>query len=77
MSRIHSTEFTAWGKTQEIRYVCDDGEACDARWQDQEAESLENQVKAIILEQVSLPGTPFGIAARATTSIMKLLELPF
>jgi len=33
VNRIHSTEFTAWGKTQEIRYVCDDVDACDERWQ--------------------------------------------
>ena len=33
VNRIHSTEFTAWGRTQEIRYVCDDGDACDERWQ--------------------------------------------
>ncbi len=88
VNRIHSTEFTAWGRTQEIRYVCDDGDACDERWQalDQE-DSLEEQIESIIVEEILNEAPNWNVpplltlsgnaGSRATARIMKLIELPF
>ena len=81
VNRIHSTEFTAWGRTQEIRYVCDDGIMCDGRWQaletDKEAESLEQKIYDIIDEEALNHVTNEKIAEDSTNRIMKLIELPF
>ncbi len=81
VNRIHSTEFMAWGRTQEIRYVCDDGITCDERWQaletDKAWESLEQKIYAIIEEEALNHVTNEKIATGSTNRIMKLIELPF
>ncbi len=80
VNRIHSTEFTAWGRTQEIRYVCDDGDACDERFQSNTVD-LEGAVRDIIRDVVldvtrEVAGCLY-IRDEATARIMKLIELPF
>ena len=85
VNRIHSTEFTAWGKTQEIRYVCDDVDACDERWQALQEGNLEARVASIVLGEMLrahgipiIPSAGFAeLAGLAAKRIMKLIGLPF
>ncbi len=80
VSRIHSTEFTAWGRTQEIRYVCDDGDACDERFQSNTVDlegAVRDIIRDVVLDVTRETAGPLYIRDEATARIMKLIELPF
>ena len=70
-------------KERQTVYCCNDGTLCDERWQaletDKEAESLENQIQAVIVEEgLMAPVGDYRQQAKyATHRIMKLLALPF
>ena len=74
-----ATPLSKFNEKQTV-YCCGDGDACDERWQVlQEAESLENQVRAIILDETERykPQPLLEWADTITSRIMKLLDLPF